>query len=102
MFAICACHVLELGEPGLTVSADDADVLIHECYFPDNLSEWAAKTGHSAATPVAQLAKAANVGRLLLVHVDPQRPDDDPVGMDAIRSIFPKTELAEDLMEIEF
>jgi ribonuclease BN (tRNA processing enzyme) len=78
------------------------DVLIHECYFPDDLSEWAAKTGHSAATPVAQLAKEANVGRLLLVHVDPQRPDDDPVGMDAIRSIFPGTELAEDLMEIEF
>jgi ribonuclease BN (tRNA processing enzyme) len=78
------------------------DVLIHECYFPDNLSEWAAKTGHSAATPVAQLATDANVGRLLLVHVDPQRPDDDPVGMASIRSIFPNTQLAEDLMEIEF
>ena len=78
------------------------DVLIHECYFPDNLSEWAAKTGHSAATPVAQLATDANVSRLLLVHVDPQRPDDDPVGMASIRSIFPNTQLAEDLMEIEF
>lgn len=80
----------------------NADLLIHECYFPDDLSEWAAKTGHSAATPVARLAKDANVGRLLLVHVDPQRPDDDPVGIESIRSIFPNTELAEDLMEIEF
>jgi len=80
----------------------DVDVLIHECYFPDELAEWADKTGHSAATPVAQLAKSANVGRLLLVHVDPQRPDDDPIGMEGIRSIFPNAELTEDLMEIEF
>lgn len=80
----------------------DVDLLIHECYFPDELAEWADKTGHSAATPVAQLAKTANVGRLLLVHVDPQRLDDDPIGMERIRSIFPNAELAEDLMEIEF
>ena len=78
------------------------DLLIHECYFPDTLSEWADKTGHSAATPVARLAKSAQVGRLLLVHIDPQRPDDDPVGISSIRRIFPNTELAEDLLEIEF
>lgn len=80
----------------------DVDLLIHECYFPDELAEWAEKTGHSAATPVAQIAKSANVGRLLLVHADPQRADDDPIGMDRIRSIFPNAELAEDLMEVEF
>ena len=80
----------------------NVDLLIHECYFPDELSEWAARTGHSAATPVAELARSANVGRLMLVHVDPQRPDDDPIGLDAIRRIFPNTELAEDLLEIEF
>lgn len=80
----------------------DVDLLIHECYFPDELDEWAAKTGHSAATPVALLAKAANAGRLLLVHTDPQRPENDPIGMESIRAIFPNSELAEDLMEIEF
>ncbi len=78
------------------------DVLIHECYFPDELDQWAEKTGHSSSSNVAMLAKSANVKRLFLVHVDPQRPDDDPLGLDSIRQIFANTELAEDLMEIEF
>jgi len=78
------------------------DVLIHECYFPDELDEWAEKTGHSSSSNVAMLAKSANVKRLFLVHVDPQRPDDDPLGLDSIRQIFANTELAEDLMKIEF
>jgi ribonuclease Z len=77
------------------------DVLIHECYFPDELADWAEKTGHSNTTPVAELARDAGVGRLLLVHVDPSRPDDDPIELDKARAIFPATELAEDLMEIE-
>jgi ribonuclease Z len=77
------------------------DVLVHECYFPDTLSEWASKTGHSHTTPVAQLAKEAGVGRLYLTHIDPQRSDDDPIGIAAARAIFPATYLAEDLMEIE-
>ncbi len=77
------------------------DLLIHECYFPDELSEWAAKTGHSHTTPVAELARSAEVGRLLLVHIDPMRPDDDPIGLETAREIFPATELAEDLMETE-
>ncbi|MEZ6031532.1 MAG: MBL fold metallo-hydrolase [Planctomycetaceae bacterium] len=78
------------------------DVLVHECYFPDHLDDWARKTGHSSSSNVAKLAKAADVKRLFLIHVDPQRPDDDPVGLDEIRAVFPHTEMAEDLMEIEF
>jgi ribonuclease BN (tRNA processing enzyme) len=78
------------------------DLLIHECYFPDELADWALKTGHSAATPVAELARDAKVGRLVLVHVDPQRSDDDPIGLANVRAIFPNAEIAEDLMELEF
>ena len=79
----------------------NVDVLIHECYFPDSMQEWSHKTGHSSASAVAQLAKAAQVGTLFLVHADPQNASDDPVGLNQIRSIFPKTTLAEDLMEID-
>ena len=75
---------------------------MHECYFPDDRKEWAATTGHSSASAVAQLAKVADVGRLVLVHADPQSLEDDPVGLDAMREIFPATELAEDLDEIHF
>lgn len=78
------------------------DLLIHECYFPDEMAEWALKTGHSHTTPVAQVAKDAGVGRLALVHIDPQRADDDPIDLDVARSIFPETFIAEDKMVIEF
>jgi ribonuclease Z len=78
------------------------DILVHECYFPDHLSDWAVRTGHSAASGVARIASLARPGTLYLVHVDPQRPDDDPIGLDSIRQVFARTVLAEDLMEIEF
>jgi len=78
------------------------DLLIHECYFPDTMAAMASKTGHSCTTPVAQLARRAGVGRLLLVHINPLSTEDDPVGLDVARAIFPETALAEDLMEAEF
>lgn len=80
---------------------ENVDVLIHECYFPDSMQEWSEKTGHSYASAVAEVAKKAKAGALFLVHADPQNASDDPVGLTQIRSIFPKTTLAEDLMEID-
>lgn len=77
------------------------DLLIHECYFPDGREEWAATTGHSCTSQVARLARDAGAGRLLLTHIDPEANSDDPVGLPAARAIFPQTELAHDLMEIE-
>ena len=79
----------------------NVDLLIHECYFPDEMADWARKTGHSHVTPVAELARDANVGRLMLMHIDPQRADDDPIGLATARSIFPATEIAEDLTVVE-
>jgi ribonuclease BN (tRNA processing enzyme) len=78
------------------------DVLVHECYFADELAHLAEKTGHSHTTPVAQVAKAAAVGRLVLVHLNPLVDGPDPIGLDVARSIFPATELGRDLMEINF
>lgn len=78
------------------------DVLIHECQFPDDMAAWSGRTGHSNTTPVATLARDAGVGQLWLTHIDPLRPDDDPIGLAVARAIFPATELAEDLLEIDF
>jgi ribonuclease BN (tRNA processing enzyme) len=48
--------------------AKEADVLIHECsYEPGHPKN---SLGHSAPEEVAQLAKDAHVGRLLLTHFD--------------------------------
>ena len=78
------------------------DVLVHECYFPDSFRDMALLTGHSHTTPVAQVAQQAGVGRLVLVHVNPQSNAADPIGLETARAIFPKTVIGEDLMEIEF
>ncbi len=81
---------------------DGVDVLIHECNFPDEMAEWAVQTGHSHSTQVAELARDAQVGQLILLHFDPQHPEDDPIGLETVRQIFPNTLLAEDLMTVEF
>ncbi len=78
------------------------DVLIHECNFPDEMAQWCEKTGHSHTSQVADLARKAGVGRLILTHIDPQTPGDDPIGLATARSKFSNTDVAEDLLEIEW
>lgn len=78
------------------------DLLIHECYYPDGMERQAVDFGHSTATPVAEVAREVGAGRLLLVHIDPMLPKDDPVGIAGMRAIFPETEVAEDGMVVDF
>ncbi|HEV7225006.1 MAG TPA: MBL fold metallo-hydrolase [Pirellulales bacterium] len=78
------------------------DLLVHECYFSDAHQERAALTGHSCTTPVAQVARAAGAGRLVLMHLNPLIAELDPIGLDVARAVFPRTELGVDQMELEF
>lgn len=77
------------------------DLLVHECNFTDDYREQALLTGHSHTTPVAQVAKKAGVGQLLLVHLNPLMVD-DPTGLKVARAIFRQTTVAEDNMVVEF
>jgi ribonuclease Z len=78
------------------------ELLIHECNFADGQEEWAAKTGHSCATPVAQVAAAAGANRLVFTHFDPLADASDSINLAAVRKIFPATELGYDGMELAF
>ena len=78
------------------------DLLIHECYFRDEMSEWAKETGHSYATPVVELATRAEVGRLIMVHINPLETGDEPIDLKQARAIFPATEIGYDGMEVDF
>lgn len=89
-------------DAGYVEAIRGVDLLVHECNFPDSQSELAAHTGHSTTTPVAQLARRAGVGQLVLVHIDPLAEGDDPLKLECARSIFARTTLAHDRMEIEF
>lgn len=79
----------------------DVDLLIHECYFPDGYEELAERTGHCCTTHAATVAKKANVGMLVLTHINPLNTDEDPVGLDVAREIFPDTHAGLDHMVID-
>jgi ribonuclease BN (tRNA processing enzyme) len=78
------------------------DLLVHESYFADEYGEMAEVTGHSCLTEVARVAAAANVGRLVLVHVNPQLKKDADFDLTAARRVFANIELGSDRMVIEF
>jgi len=78
------------------------DLLVHECNFPDSLAALAGRTGHSVTSAVVDVAQKAGVGQLVLVHVDPCAEGADPLNLQHACSIFPRTILGRDLLEIEF
>lgn len=94
-----------------TIARADADyvetirgvnVLVHESYFGDEQAELAEMTGHSCVSRVAQVAAAAGVRRLILVHIDPRRSSEQPLDLTAARAIFAGLEVGVDRMEVEF
>ena len=76
------------------------DLLVHECNFADDKADMCGPTGHSHTSQVTGLAAAADVGRLILLHIDPQMPGDDPLRLEVARRTFAATELAEDLLDV--
>ena len=78
------------------------DVLIHECNFADGFDDLAKLTGHSCTSHVANVAKSAAVGKLVLIHMNPLVESDDPIGIKTARAIFPNTEVANDNLVVDF
>lgn len=75
--------------------------LLHECYFPDHLHERAKLTGHSCLTPVAKVAKAAEVERVFLVHINPLDPSAGMLDLESAKSVFENITIATDEMVID-
>ncbi|WP_440947603.1 ribonuclease Z [Methanosarcina sp. T3] len=79
----------------------DADLLIHDGSFADEMADWAEESMHSTAGEVAALAKEAGVRRLVLTHVSSRYTDDvGPILKDS-KKVFENVIVAEDLMELE-
>jgi ribonuclease Z len=78
------------------------DLLVHEAYFPEDVNNLPANTGHSSLIRVAEVGAAANVGQLVLVHIDPQIDDDSAFDLAAARTVFANTEIGVDGMELQF
>lgn len=64
-----------------------ADLMMHECYFPAELTQWAVKTGHTWTGRLAEIAAAAAPKQLLLTHVNPLDRDPDKMAGEVIKSL---------------
>ena len=79
--------------------AKEADLLIHEATFSDDLAEKASQMGHSTPSQAAELAKKAGVLRLILTHIS-GRYDQDEYFLEGANRVFAGVLLAEDLMVV--
>ena len=80
--------------------AENADMLIHEATFDDELTERAIEDGHSTPGMAAETAKKAGVKRLVLTHIS-ARYKDAGLLLEQARKVFVNTELAEDFLRLE-
>lgn len=80
---------------------ENVATLVHECYFPDGWEQKAKLTGHSCLTPVAQVARAANVGKVYLVHINPLDPLATSLDLETVRPIFDDLQIATDELVID-
>jgi ribonuclease BN (tRNA processing enzyme) len=78
------------------------DLLLHEAYFTDDTNGLPTLTGHSALLPVAEVASAAGVSQLVLVHADPRVDSDSQYDLAAAHRVFANTLIGVDCMELEF
>jgi ribonuclease Z len=77
-----------------------ADLLIHEATLSDELKERADQDGHSTPREAAEIARKAEVKRLILTHVSARYKTPDTLLKQA-KKIFRNVDVAEDFMRIE-
>jgi ribonuclease Z len=84
----------------LSEISENADVLIHEATFLEELAERAEEDGHTTALQAAQMAAEADVGILVLTHISSRYPDPEAILAEASKK-FKKVKVAEDFLEID-
>lgn len=80
--------------------AHDADLLIHEATFGEDLKEEAEKRGHTTAKGAARIAKKAGVERLALTHISGRYKGGKDLEKEA-KEIFKNSFVVKDGDEVE-
>lgn len=80
--------------------AQDADLLIHDGTFDDELKDKAYEDGHSTASQAAEIANKAKAKWLILTHVSARYKNAD-VLVEQARKFFAKSDVAEDFLKID-
>lgn len=78
----------------------NADILIHESTYKDEDNDKAINNAHSTSPQVAEIAKQANVSKLILTHISTRYTNIDDLKEKAL-GIFENTEVAHDFMNIK-
>ncbi|MDQ0194864.1 ribonuclease Z [Paenibacillus wynnii] len=84
--------------PGALPLSLDADLLLHEATFAQDLTDMAHQYYHSTALQAAECAKEAGAHKLLLTHFSSRYSSFDELVplLEEARSVFPETQLAEE------
>ena len=80
--------------------AENADLLIHDATLDDELADKAYEDGHSTPSQAAEIAKKANVERLVLTHISARYKSAEKL-LEQAKKIFSNVLVAEDFMKIE-
>ena len=104
---------IESGESTVVISGDTrpsksliklakgADLLIHECSFPDDMIDFARTTHHSVPSEVGEVADQAGVKKLVLTHLFPHGKGREREMVRSAKSKFSGSVVAgHDLLEI--
>ena len=81
--------------------ARNADVLIHDASFTEDLKDWAVESGHSTAREAAEVAKKANVRKLILTHISARYSKDASALLKEAKEVFENVLIAEDFMSLD-
>ena len=88
--------------------AKGADLLIHETTFSQQEEDLARRNFHSTTTIAARVAKKSQVKKLIITHISPRYSSSNNKSsiteselLVEVRTVFPQTILAEDLLEYE-
>lgn len=78
----------------------NCDLLIHESTYINEDYDKAKQNAHSTASDAANIAKEANVEKLIITHIS-TRYKNDKILIEQAKKVFKNTYLANDLMRIE-
>jgi len=82
-------------DPGNVEFAKGSALLLHEAWYSDHRDD----PGHTSAGQAAEIAREAEVGKLVLIHVNPLGGSTDELARTA-REVFPGTEVGRDLASL--
>ena len=80
--------------------AKNADLLIHEATFDDEMKQRAIEDGHSTPSIAAEIAKQAGVNQLILTHISARYKDTNRL-LEQAKKIYKNTKVAKDFMQLE-